>query len=147
MIFAHYTYLIYKHKNLNTLVSIINTELIKTPSCFTLNKLSLNISKTNFIYFQSSNCFCNENLTIDKFIDNSKITRVTNTKFLGVIIQSRLTCDDHITICSKLFKNIDILVKIRYKIPSTTLTQLCHTLVQPNLEYCIIILAAGSIYL
>ena len=97
------------------------------------------------MHFQSSNSFCIENLTTDKFIDNSKITRITNTKFLGVIIQSRLTCDDHInTISSKLFKNIDILVKIRYKIPSTTLTQLCHTLVQPHLEYSNIILAAGS---
>ena len=91
IIFADDTNLFYKHKNHNTLVSIINTELIKVSSWFKLNKLSLNINKTNFIHFQSSNSFCNENLTINIFIDNSKITRVTNTKFLGVIINSRLT--------------------------------------------------------
>ena len=51
IIFADDTNLFYKHKNLNTLVSIINTELIKISSWFKLNKLSLNISKTNFIHF------------------------------------------------------------------------------------------------
>ena len=79
IIFADDTNLFYRHKNLNTLVSIINTELIKISSWFKLNKLSLNISKTNFIHFQSSNSFCNENLTINIFIDNSKITRVVES--------------------------------------------------------------------
>ena len=90
IIFANDTNLFCKHKNLNTLVSIINTQLIKISSWFKLNKLSLNISKTNIIHFQSSNSFCNEHLTIDIFINNSKITRVNNTKFLGVIINSKL---------------------------------------------------------
>ena len=110
-----------------------------------MNKLSLNISKTNFIHFQSSNSFRNETLPNDIFIYNSQITVVTNTKFLEVIINSRLTLDDHInTVSSKLSKNIGILVKINYKIPSATLIQLYHTCVQSYLEYCNIIWAADS---
>ena len=76
-------------------------------------------------FFSSLVTLCNENLRKDIFIDNSKITRVTNTTFLiRVIINSRLTPDNHIkTISSKLSKNIGILAKIRHNIPSTTLIQ------------------------
>ena len=79
------------------------------------------------------------------FFDNIKITRVINFKFLGVLINSRLTWNDDIkTISSKLSKNIGILAEICHNIPSTTLIQLCHTLVQPYLEYCNKIWAASS---
>ena len=143
IIFADDTNLFFKHKNLNTLVSIINTELIQISSWFKLNKLSLNISKTNFIHIQSSNAY--KNVIIHIFIDNIKITRITNTKFLEVIINSWLTWNDHITtISSKLCLNIGILAKIHHNIPSTILIQLYYTLVQPYLVYCNLIWAAGS---
>ena len=75
---------------LNTLVPIIYTELIKISAWFKLNKQSLNASKTNIIYVQSSNYYCNEKFTLNIIIDNIKNTRVTNAKFLCVIINSRL---------------------------------------------------------
>ena len=69
IIFADNDNIIFKYKNVNTPVSTINTELIKIYSWFKLNKLSLNINKTNFIHFQSSNSYRNEDLAIDIFID------------------------------------------------------------------------------
>ena len=48
-------------------------------------------------------------------IRNQNITSVNNTKFLGVIIDNKLTWLDHITfIKNKISKLIGIIIKIRF---------------------------------
>ena len=90
---------------------------------FKLNKLFLNINKTNYIYFRSSTRCHKDNLDLKLIIDNVEINRVNNAKFLGVIINSTLTWDDHIKIIrGKITKNIGIIAKIRRNLPNTTLT-------------------------
>ena len=56
--FADDTNLFFKHQNLITLYNIVNTELIIISKWFTLNKLSLNIKKANYIIFRNNakNC-------------------------------------------------------------------------------------------
>ena len=51
--FADDTNLFIKDKNLGSLVANANNELAKISNWFKLNKLSLNIKKTNFILFTS----------------------------------------------------------------------------------------------
>ena len=111
---------------------------------FKLNKLSLNIKKTNFIVFQTRNKkLPNGNLTIK--IDDTVIEQVNNTKFLGVIINNKLTWDEHIkTIYNKVSKSIGIIYRIRHNIPSATLINLYHTLVHPYYEYCNIIWGSNN---
>ena len=53
IMFADHTNLLFKHKDLNTLYSIINTELSKISQWFKLNKLSLNVKKPNVIVSKS----------------------------------------------------------------------------------------------
>ncbi len=52
---------------------------------FKANKLSLNISKTNFILFTKS-----KHIKIRLYIDNTEIEEQLSTKFLGIIINSKL---------------------------------------------------------
>ena len=49
ILFADDTNLFFKHKDLETIINIINTEIAKIVTWFKINKLSLNIKKTNFI--------------------------------------------------------------------------------------------------
>ena len=59
-------------------------------SWFKVNKLSLNIDKTNYMIFK--NRHSNRNYKdIHIFIDNSELSKVSHTKFLGVIIHESLT--------------------------------------------------------
>ena len=67
------------------LYEIINDELSLISNWFKLNKLSLNIKKTNYILFCSGNKKIN-NKGLDILIDKTKIDQVTKTKFLGVVI-------------------------------------------------------------
>ena len=62
--FADDANLFFKHQNLTTLYNIVNTELIKISKWFKLNKLSLNIKKTNYIIFRNKGKIVNNVLTI-----------------------------------------------------------------------------------
>ena len=72
--FANDTTLFVKHKELGILYTTINVELAKISQCFKLNKLSLNIKKTNYIVFRNKNSpTINTNLVLkidDLVIDN-----------------------------------------------------------------------------
>ena len=74
-----------------------------------LNKLSLNVRKTNYILFTSnSRKIDTGNLAIQ--IDDLIIENVEKTKSLGVIINSKLNRNDHIqTISNKINKNVGII--------------------------------------
>ena len=68
--------------------------------------------------------------------------------FLGVIINSQLNWNDHIqTISNKISKNVDIIFRKRNNLNRNTLLMLYHSMIQPYLDYCNIVWAAGGSYL
>ena len=79
------------------------------------------------------------------YIENIELEQVQKTKFVGVIINSKLNWMDHLkTVTNKLSKNIDIIFKVRHNLPSSTLLMLYCTLIQPYCEYYNVVWAAGS---
>ena len=99
-----------------------------------MNKLSLNISKTNFILFGNRK----HNEDIDITINNVKIDRVYVTQFLGVLIDSNLNWKEHIdSINNKISKSIAIIYKARKILSTSSLYTLYCTLILPYLNYCI----------
>ena len=76
----------------------ISNELDKLSVLFAVNKLILNVSKTNFMVFGNSK---HRNTTLQVSIKNSNIKTVYVTKFLGILIDDRLNWKEHISlICS-----------------------------------------------
>lgn len=70
-------------------------------------------------------------------IDGVKVLEVTQTKFLGVIINNKLTWNDHIKMIKiKISKNIGIISRMRFFVPRSVLLSLYHALVEPYLQYC-----------
>ena len=67
----------------------VNAEIQKISRWLKINKLSLNIKKTNYIIFKSNQKLINYKLNIK--LDNIEIEQVSFTKFLGVIINENLT--------------------------------------------------------
>ena len=67
-------------------------------------------------------------------IDDVIGQQVEHTQFVGVIINSTLTWEDHIkTECNKVSKSIGILIRIRTKLNDDILPTLHLTIIQP---YC-----------
>ena len=98
------------------------------------NKLTLNISKTNYVTFSKSTTSRNTNLALNIGIEH--ITKVPHVKFLGVIIDERLEWKNHIDICkNKLSSGIYAINSFKNAIPTIQLKTLYYTLIHPYLTY------------
>ena len=72
----------------------LSIELDKLNSWFAVNKLSLNVSKTNYMIF--GNKKIDKDMNIRVGINGISIDRVYNTNFLGVTIDDKLNWKEHI---------------------------------------------------
>ena len=64
-----------------------------------MNNLSLNVTKTNFMIFHPRQKKVNVNVPLT--LENAVIKQVTETKFLGVLIDQHLSWKPHIDFVSK----------------------------------------------
>ena len=83
LIFADDTNVFVTGKDLNHMVDIINKELNKLTEWMNVNKLSLNVTKTNFMIFRSKHRKAGFSNNIK--INGTDIDRVESTKYLGYI--------------------------------------------------------------
>ena len=135
ILFADDTNIFYSHKNLNSLITTLNLELAKLSCWFKCNKLSLNINKTNFIYFR--NIHSQNVLQNNILIDGLPLVEKEFTKFLGVTIDSHLTWKNHIDhICTSASRGVGVLNKLKYFLPQKSLYMLYNALVFPYMSYC-----------
>ena len=143
LLFADDTTLLYSHTDVDVLISTINHDLQTLSMWFKANKLLLNVNKTHFMFFSLNTLLHKSELKIE--IDNCALNRVFQTKFLGVIIDCKLTWSDHVSlIASKVSKSIGIINKVKYIVNQDTLRQLYNTLILPYYMYCHVIWAKCS---
>ena len=64
ILYADDTNVFYKHENIDMMCKIVSVELDKLSTWFALNKLALNIPKTNFMIF-SNNKSIEHSISID----------------------------------------------------------------------------------
>jgi len=71
-------------------------------------------------------------------IDGQEIKKVSNCRYLGVIVDDELKWTDHIQhIYSKLLKYTSIFYKLRAKVPVRILSNVYYAFVHPHLLYAI----------
>ena len=133
MLFADDTNIFYENFDKGKLEETINNELEEISLWFKVNRLSLNIKKTNYIVFGSRNSNVNFNI----HINNIKIDRVNDTKFLGVHIDANLSWSKHLNVIQKkVSKSIGVMSGIKNKLNEETKLTLYSTLILPHLTYC-----------
>lgn len=132
ILFADDTNIFRFGNNLETLCREISLELDKLHVWFDVNKLSLNVQKTNFIIFGKGKLI-NAKLTIRGL----EIEQVHSTKFLGVIIDDKLSWKPHISkVRGKLARCISVMYKAKDLINKSALMLLYNSLFLPHLTYC-----------
>ena len=136
ILFADDTNLFIKHRTREGLYRIANEELGKFSRWVSHNKLTLNHNKTEYIEFIKSKPFSpNQSLVID----GKDIKRVQESKFLGIIIDSRISWRPHIQkIITKISQTIGIIGRARVFMSQPQLALLYNTMVLPHLQYCLI---------
>ena len=131
-LFADDTSIIYSHDSTTSLRNTLNTELEKLNAWFNLNKLSLNLKKTNYITFSTNN----SDSTSQIAINGSNIEKVNSTKYLDVYIDHLLNWKDHIAyISSKSSKSTAVIHKTSHVLDTKPLTLLYNAIIFPYLNY------------
>ena len=138
VLFADDTNIVLSHTNLNELIDTLNAELRKVSSWFKCNKLSLNISKTNFMHYQTTRT--NIDLPCNIIIDTMPLVKKDNVKFLGITIDKHLTWNQHVNnISISIAKGIGSLYKVKNYLLEDSLLMIYNTLILPYLNYCNIV--------
>ena len=118
----------------------INVELIpefvKICDWLQVNKLSLNILKTDYMVTGTEKMLTQLGSIPKIKIGSSYLKRVVKTKSLGMIIDDNLRWKEHIDyICSKTKRSIGIISRTKGVIPTGSSIQLYKSLVEPYFRY------------
>ena len=120
ILFADDTNLIFYDKTILILKDKMQTDINKLFKWLNINKLSININKTNVLLFNIRNK--NENINLNLYINNIKLKQVTDIQFLGVYIDDKLNWKKQINyVATKLCRAIAILNKVKHKFDIKTL--------------------------
>ena len=134
ILFADDTNLFTSGKEIKTLETNINNELSHISIWLKVNKLSLNIKKTHYMIFRKRK---KDSLNVKLSIDGELINEVDKTKFLGVLIDNKLTWKQHIAYVSgKIARGIGMIIKARQYLNKQGLISLYYSFIYPYLTNC-----------
>ena len=125
--------------DLNNLIDKMNLDLHSIQNWSYRNGLVINPSKSQSILISSvlSQKRIREMACPSVQLNNIPIPWSTNVKNLGLIINNKLTWDDHInSISRKIFFTFHSLNRIKKFLPQKTRKLLVETLIYPHLDYC-----------
>ena len=132
--FADDTKVIFSNPNIRQLRKSLNKQITKIYDWLCANRLSLNAKKTELVLFHSKNKKVNTRLTIK--IKGTKIFLSNHVKYLGVMIDSKLSWKKHISeLAKKLNRATAILAKVRHYVHKSSLKTLYYSLFQSYLSY------------
>jgi len=132
ILFADDTNVFYADKNLVDVMDVLNHELKNLSVWFKVNKLPLNVGKTNYMIFKHKN----DNIDHKIVIDGVRVERVHVTKFLGVKVDKQLNWDDQINyVCRNVSKNMSVLYRVKHILNNDCLKSLYCTMTLPYLNY------------
>ena len=132
----------YSDKSIDSALMTINEELVKLLEWLHINKLSLNIKKTHYVIFSLRK---KVKTSLKICIDNNILKRVSKSKFLGVMIDSKMSWNDHIKyIKNKISRAIGLLCRARKVFKKSTLLTLYYSFIYPHIIYCIEVWGSAS---
>ena len=115
----------------------LNYDLSKVYTWLSANKLTLNLTKTEFILIASRQKLSNLSDCPSLTINNMTVEQVASTKSPGVYIDQTLNWESHIeNICEKIASAIGAIKRIRHQIPFSVVINVYNSLVQPHFDYC-----------
>lgn len=105
------------------------------------NGLAFNLKKTHYMIF-SKKKICD--LSFTPKICNYEISKKSNARFLGVIMNDSLTWVDHIiAVKAKMSRYVGILYKLKKFLPLSARKNIFNSFVQSHLNYCSLVWGLG----
>ncbi len=98
------------------------------------NGLALNLKKTCYMIFTRKRIDLS---SLQVRIDNTPIKRKTEARFLGVIVDEKLSWSSHIkAVKSKMSRFIGVMYKIKRQLPIKARLQIFQSFVQSHINFC-----------
>ena len=132
--FADDTNLLLSSKDPKQISKLLNKDLKLLFEWLCANRLSLNVSKTEFIIFRPPKKTLDKRIVLK--LNRSTIYESNKIKYLGLILDSRLSWNHHINeLTKKLNRAVGIIYKIRSDCTQKVLISLYYSLFHSHLSY------------
>ena len=119
-------------RDLSDITSQVIPDLIKISDWLKANRRNLNTLKTEFMLIGTNWNLSKIGDLLALRISNDLIKRVHKAKYLGLVIDDKLSWKEHVGyISTKIRRNIGIMKRIKDCIPRDSLILLYRTLVEP----------------
>ena len=141
-LYADDTSTLLRSKSIQELESIYNKELSYVTDWLNANKLTLNVEKSNLVLFRSTKKTVE---TLNIKIKGEQIQEKDYTKYLGILIDNKLSWNCHIKhVNLKISKGIGIVTKLRRYLSKGVLKTLFYTFVQPHIDYELLVWGSAT---
>ena len=132
--FADDTNLLCSDKNPNILRKKMNEDLKFIFEWLCANRLSLNVTKTEFIIFKPPRKRLDERITLK--LNGTTLFESKKIKYLGIIMDDRLTWKHHIfELRKKINKSVGMIFKMKKMCPQRVQMSLYYSLIYSHLSY------------
>ena len=136
ILFADDTTLIITAESYKELFNKANQDLLNLFSWLSVNKLTINITKTKYMVYSFSNRCILPPDELQLVLNGITLERVENFKFLGFTIDQHLSWKSHmLQILSKIQRNLGVVRKISCYLNRPTQLQLFHSLIMSHVRY------------
>ena len=133
-LFADDTNIYYESDNLKSMEKTINAELKKLSLWLNLNRLALNVSKTNFVIFRSYQKIPNHNVTL--LMNNKALQQKDHVKYLGVLLDQHLSWKYQIkNVALKVSRGLGVIAKLKPFLKDNLIRTIYFSVVYSHLYY------------
>ena len=133
-LFADDTNIYYESNNLVELEKTVNQELKLLSQWLNLNRLALNVSKTNFVIFRSTKKRLNHNVIL--IMNRKALEQKDFVKYLGVLMDQHLAWKQQISsVSKKISRGAGILARLRGHMDLKLLLDIYYCLIYSHLSY------------
>ena len=135
-LFADDTNLHMSHHNIQFLQQEVYQEINNVNKWLKQNKLILNYKKSNFMMIGNA---MQNSTTFEVIVNHNNIPLTNSVKYLGVILDNKLTWQPHIEqISVKLSRACGMIFKLRHYVPLSTLKLIYYSMFHSVLQYSVI---------
>jgi len=114
----------------------MSNDLNEIAAWLNVNKLTLNLLKTDFMLIGSRQRIATLDGNIELSLSNTDVRQVESTKCLGVNIDKNLTWEGHLqSVKQKVSSNLRILKKVKPFLNSENIDTSYRSIIEPNFSY------------
>ena len=133
--FADDTNLLHINTSMQKLNKLLNQDLKALCNWLKANKIALNVTKTEFLFFRSPQKVVTDFPNLK--IDGKLLLPSHSVKYLGIYIDEYLSFNQHsINLVNKLRRSNGMLSKIRHYVPVDVLRSIYYAIFESHLSYC-----------